>query len=173
MQRVIALGIIFVIAGSHAAESRGLGKFLGRLLAREAVAGAMRSSPQIKTNSSDTLTVNQLVRCLKKASALDEESEFIAAKRSELQSARKDMDARKSKLEMKGALLDLNSQLQVDDFSAEVDAHNASVERLKSHEDDFNRFVNLHNGLVNFFDAECAKRYFADDMATARKLAGL
>ena len=70
MQRVIALGIIFVIAGSHAAESRGLGKFLGRLLAREAVAGAMRSSPQIKTNSSDTLTVDQLVRCLKKASAL-------------------------------------------------------------------------------------------------------
>jgi hypothetical protein len=68
---------------------------------RKRLLRARRSLPQIKTNSSDTLTVDQLVRCLKKASALDEESEFIAAKRSELQSAGKDMDARKSKLEMK------------------------------------------------------------------------
>jgi hypothetical protein len=180
MHRVVAFAIIFAMVQSQVAEARGLGKFLGWLLARGAVSSAVHSLPQSKTYSPDLkiyspdiLTVDQLMQCVKKASALDEESEYLRAKKSELQSIGNDVDARKGQLEMKGATVNRRSQLQVDGFNAEVDAYNAGAERLKAQEDNFNRLVTLHNAQANLFNADCAKKYYADDMESARKLAGI
>jgi hypothetical protein len=174
------IALYLVIVGSQVAEARGLGRFLGGFLARGAASAATRSLPQSpyslpqsKAYPSDVLTVDQLVQCLKKASSLDEEAEKLAAKKSELQSAGRDMDNRKSQLEMKSAIVNRRSQLQIDRFNAEVDTYNASAERLKAEEENFNRLVNFHNAIANSFNAECAKKYYADDMESARKLAGL
>jgi chromosome segregation ATPase len=160
------------LVAAESAYARGLGKFVGGLVARGVVSGAARSM-QSKTYSPDVLTVDQLVQCLRKASALDEESTQLEAKKSELQSASKDIENLKSRLEMKSAMVNRRIQSQVDSFNAEIDSYNVSAARLKSREDDFNRLVSFHNAIARGFNAECAKQYYADDMESARKLAGI
>jgi hypothetical protein len=173
---MIAWWKVFVVAlacliAAEPADARGLGRFVSGLVTRGAVSSAARR--QSKTYTPDVLTVDQLVQCLTKANALDQESEQLEAKRGELEAAAKDMDYLKNRLDMRGSMINRRSQHQIDSFNAEVDSYNASAKRLTSREDDFNRLVSFHNASANSYNAECAKLYYADDMETARKLAGI
>jgi hypothetical protein len=170
---------------SGPADAGGLGKFVSGLVARGVVrgvvSGAARSTPgntyasgfSDKTYTPNVLTVDQLVQCLKTASALDQQSEVLEGKRSELQLAGREIDQLRAQLEMNPAAVIRSSQVSVDRFNAEVDRYNAIANRLKSKEADFNGLVSDHNSNVTGFNAACAKQYYADDMESARKLAGI
>jgi prefoldin subunit 5 len=170
-----------MIGTSEAADAGSLGKFLSGLIARGVVRGTAHSmdgsayTPNVpsKSYTPNVLTVDQLVRCLKEASMLDEQSDPLERKRTELQSAGKEVDQLKDQLDIKRAAVNRASQISVDRFNAEIDRYNATVNRLKSQEEHFNLLVSVHNGNVNRFNAECAKQYYADDMESARKLAGI
>jgi hypothetical protein len=126
-----------------------------------------------KTYTPNVLTVDQLVQCLKKATALDQESDQLEGKRSELLSAGKEIDQVKGQLDIKRAALNRYSQVSVDRFNAEIDRYNVMANRLKSREERFNDLVSIHNSNATEFNAACAKQYYADDMETARRLAGI
>ena len=89
-----------MIGTSEAADAGSLGKFLSGLIARGVVRGTAHSmdgsayTPNVpsKSYTPNVLTVDQLVRCLKEASMLDEQSDPLERKRTELQSAGKEVD---------------------------------------------------------------------------------
>jgi predicted neutral ceramidase superfamily lipid hydrolase len=172
VQRVIAC---VICAGSliatGPADARGLGRFLGGLVARGAVSGVTHGMR--KSYTPDVLTVDQLVQCLKKASALDQESNDVESKRTELRAAVGQIDRLKTQIETKRATLNRYSQQAVDDFNADVELYNAAVNAGRSRESYLNAVVDLHNANVESYNAVCAKQYCADDMEQARKLAGI
>lgn len=165
---VLGIASLFVI---DAADARGGGRFLGGLVARGA--GSAVTHGMRKSYTPDTLTVDQLVSCLKRASALDQESEDIESKRSELKTAVDKIDAYKSELDTKQARLNRYSQRAIDDFNSAVQAYNAMVVNERNSQSSFNTAVNAHNVSADAYNASCAKKYFADDLEQARKLAGM
>ena len=58
-------------------------------------------------------------------------------------------------------------------FNESVERHNALLTSAGATQEDFNTVVNLHNDEVNAHNGECAKRYYADDLPEAHKLAGI
>ena len=116
---------------------------------------------------------SRLVQCLKKANGLDQESEQLDGKRSELKSSANEIDQLKSQIEMRCELVNRSNQASIDRFNADVDRYNTIADRLKREEDIFNGLVGTHNGHVNGYNVECAKNYYQDDMKSARKLAGI
>src|SRR5262245_52544717 len=95
-----------------AAEARGLGRFLSGLLSR----GVARTGFRVfipKSYSPDVLTVNQLAQCLKKANALDQESQDIQVRRLGLTARDTEIDSLGTQIELKRAALNSYSQAAV------------------------------------------------------------
>jgi len=61
----------------------------------------------------------------------------------------------------------------VNAFNAMVDRHNALVIAAKEKLADFNSAVDAHNAELNAYNGDCAKKYYADDLTEAQKLAGI
>ncbi len=172
MKRVVAYILCAVsLIATETADARGLGRFVGGLVARGAVSGVTHGMR--KSYTPDVLTVDQLVQCLKKASLLDQESEDIESKRKELQIFVSQVDRLKSQMEMKRGSLDRYSQAAVDGFNADVDRYNEAAADGRNRQNNFNNLINAHNGSVDFYNIVCVKKYYADDMESARKLSGI
>jgi hypothetical protein len=118
------------------------------------VRGLEHNSQRSKTYTPDVLTVDQLVVCLKKAKILDEESDRLNAAKAELVSAGKQIDVRKSDLEIRGATVNRRSRYEVDRFNAELDRYNASADEPKSEKEKFNQLVAIHNTGATDFNTE-------------------
>jgi hypothetical protein len=69
--------------------------------------------------------------------------------------------------------LDRGSRASVNAFNAMVDRHNALVIAAKEKLADFNSAVDAHNAELNAYNGDCAKKYYADDLTEAQKLAGI
>jgi hypothetical protein len=183
------LVLLSVLMVAEPACAGGMGKFVTSLVAREAIRTAVRSmnnnsetSTPSRTGSQETaakqygpnvLTVDQLVLCLKMAGGLDEQSEQLAQKRSELETASNDLDKLKGQIDAKSAAVNRRSQTSVDSFNAEVSRYNSGLGRFKSQEGAFNVLVVDHNTKVSGYNLQCSRKYYADDMEAARKLAGI
>jgi hypothetical protein len=61
----------------------------------------------------------------------------------------------------------------IDAFNADVARYNKAVESWRIRQKDFNDSIDLHNISVGLYNVRCAKKYYADDMEEARKLAGI
>lgn len=171
MQRVIVCIICAIsLIAAEAADARGLGRFVGGLLARGAVSATVHGTR--KSYTPDVLTVDQLVQCLKKASALDQQSEDIESKRREVQIVESQIDRLKNQMDMNERSLNRYSQAAIDSFNADVNRYNTAVINTRANQNVFNEFVNVHNGNVDSYNLVCAKKYYADDMENARRLAG-
>jgi hypothetical protein len=160
----------------ESADARGLGTFVSGLIARGAVGAAVagaRAGAAQKTYTSNVLTVPQLVQCLKKADALDQDKDRLNQRKKELQGIGERLDREKLALEISGAQVNRASRVQVERFNASVDDFNGRAQLLKVQEDDFNAQVTQHNSTATSFNGECEKQYYADDMEAARKLAGI
>src|SRR5882757_2083550 len=115
---IFASGLLVCFCcSSLPAESRGMGKFLGSMLARGAVNAAVHSGtsssssasssssmpstsmPPTKTYPADVLTVAQLAQCLKGAATLDETNERLEVDRTALRSSVSDVDQSKAAIE--------------------------------------------------------------------------
>jgi hypothetical protein len=177
---IVAVAALAVsISMSSPLEARGMGRFLGGLLARGAVSTAVHSgtsssaSSATKSYTSDVLTVSQLAQCIKKASTLDEDSDRLEGRRSALSSSTSAVDSSSATIEQQRSTLDRGSKRAVASFNALVDRHNGLVSAAKSQQTEFNAAIELHNVDVNSYNGECAKKYYADDLPEAQKQAGL
>ena len=163
------------VASCVTAEARVLGRFASGM-ARGAISNSVHTGVRsyvAKNYTSDVLTVDQLVACLKRANSLDEESEELETTRVALQPASKDLDDLRNRVEQGRLTVDTRVKRQVDGFNADIDAYNATIQNDKARNAAFNKQVDLHNIAAALFNGNCAKKYYADDMENARKLAGL
>ncbi|MCX7310198.1 MAG: hypothetical protein NTV56_00355 [Alphaproteobacteria bacterium] len=172
---VVLLLFGIAVASCGTAEARGLGRFASGM-ARGAISNSAHAGVRsyvAKNYTLDVLTVDQLVACLKRANSLDEESEELETSRVAVQIASKELDELGARIEQRGLTVDTRVKRQVDGFNADIEVYNATVQSHKARQAAFNKQVDLHNVGAALFNGNCAKKYYADDMENARKLAGL
>ena len=164
-----------VLCASSSSHAGGTGRFLGALLARGAVAGVVAgtSSSSAKTYAADTLTVSQLAQCIKRAAKLDDDGTQLETSRTALQAAIDQTDQSKATVEQQRANLNRSSRSAVNSFNALVDRHNVLLTDVKAKQTDFNTSIDAHNVEVDAYNRDCAKKYYADDLAEAKKQAGV
>jgi hypothetical protein len=173
-----ALAAVFIVGsllGASRSDAGGMGRFLGALLARGAVVAATSpstsSSAATKSYTPDTLTVAQLAQCIKKAGKLDDDSSGLETGRADVQAMTAQVDLSSSTIENQRGRVNQRSQASVDSFNALVERHNALVANAKAKQSNFNQSVDAHNIDVGAYNTDCAKKYYADDLAAAQKLA--
>lgn len=110
---------------------------------------------------------------MKRANGLDGESDKIETARAPLQTMKAAIDAKAIDIELKRVTLNRYSQKLVNEFNALIEGYNALVTAGKAKQADFNASVNVHNLGVDSYNAACVKRYYADDMEEAKKLAAV
>jgi hypothetical protein len=174
MRRVmLALGCLLLAAPAEA----GGGRFLAGLLARGAVVTAVHSGSNAasgtKSYAPDVLTVAQLAQCITKAGKLDGDSERLEADRAKADLSATAIDASKAGIDRQKAVIDSRSRSSVNALNALIDRHNSLLEDAKIRQAAFNSDVGSHNAALDAYNAECTKKYYADDLAAAQKLAGL
>lgn len=159
------------------ADAGGMGRFLGSLVARGAVREAIiagRSQSQSyapKIYTADVLTVAQLAVCIKKASKLDGDSERLEANRNALLSSKSEIDLASAAIEFQRPRVDHYSQQSVDAFNTLINRYNVLVINGKAKQVNFNALVGVHNAEADAYNTECVKKYYADDLPDAQKLA--
>jgi hypothetical protein len=174
---LIILALSTIIYLPTPADAGGMGRFLGSLVARGAVRGAIiagRSSSDTaapKVYSSDVLTVEQLAQCIKQATKLDGDNDHLEIDRSTLKALVLKVDVSQSFLEMQRANLDRSSQKSVNAFNALIDQHNGLVNNAKAKQADFNALIDAHNLEANAYNTTCTKKYYSEDLPEAQKLA--
>jgi hypothetical protein len=175
----LSAAIVAVIAFTVGpADAGGIGRFLGSLMARGLVRGAIaagRSNEQPiyapKIYSSDVLTVAQLGACIKTASKLDADDKLLEANRSELLASKSFTEKASVDVQLERLKIDRYSQKSVDAFNALVERYNALVTDGKAKQASLNTLVDAFNLRVDSYNAACVKKYYADDLPDAQKLA--
>jgi hypothetical protein len=174
---LVILALPTIIYLPTPADAGGMGRFLGSLVARGAVRGAIiagRSQSGAyapKIYSTDVLTVEQLALCIKQATKLDGDSDRIEVDRSSLLTSKSEIDAASAALELQRPRVDHYSQQSINAFNALIDRYNALVINGKSKQASFNTLVDALNVQVDAYNATCVKKYYADDLPDAQKLA--
>lgn len=150
-----------------------LGRFLGSLVARGAVRGAIIAGHSYapKTYTPDVLTVEQLAGCLKQARKLDGDDAQLEATRSELLASASEIDRSSAAIELQRTRINHYSQQSVDAFNALITRYNSLVTSGKARQAKFNSNVNAFNSRVNAYNLICVKKYYAEDLPDAQKLA--
>jgi hypothetical protein len=172
---ILALPILFCAV--KPVDAGGMGRFLGSLVARGAVRGAIiagRSQSDTyapKVYSADVLTVEQLALCIKQATKLDGDNDWLEIDRRALLASKSEIDASSAAIELQRPRVDHYSQQSINGFNALIDRYNALVTNGKVKQASFNALVDAFNVQVNTYNANCAKKYYADDLPDAQKLA--
>jgi hypothetical protein len=174
----IVLALSILLCAAKPSDARGLGGFLEALLARGLVRGAIiagrsNSQPQYlpKFYTPDVLTVEQLANCIKKAAKLDGDSELLKVIRAPLVSSQSEIDLSSTAIEFQRPRVDQYSQKSVDAFNALIARYKILAANRKAKEDSFNALVVAHNAEIDAYNAGCVKKYYADDLSDAQKLA--
>src|SRR4051812_8305168 len=118
MRLTVALFVSGILVASYAvADARGLGRFASGL-ARGAIQGGAHAGVRyaVKTYTADVMTVDQLVICLKRADALDGESEQIEVKRTALEAGSKELDLMADRVDQQRRSVDTRVKRQIDSF---------------------------------------------------------
>jgi hypothetical protein len=175
----VVLAVSILLCAAKPSDAGGMGRFLGSLVARGAVreavvVGRSNAQPQSfapKSYTPDVLTVAQLANCIKKASKLDEDSERLEASRAVFLSSKSEIDLSSAAIESQRTRVDHYSQKSVDAFNALINRYNVLVTNGKAKQAGFNALVGAHNTEADAYNAECVKKYYADDLPDAQKLA--
>jgi hypothetical protein len=174
----VVLALSILLCAAKPSDARGLGGFLEALLARGLVRGAIiagrsNTQPQYlpKSYTPDVLTVEQLANCIKKAGKLDGDSQQLEVIRTALLASKSEIDLSSAKVEFQRTRLDHYSQKSVDAFNALIDRHNTLVINGKAKQANFNALVDAFNIEVGANNGGCVKKYYADDLPDAQKLA--
>jgi hypothetical protein len=175
---VLILVLPCLLCAVKPADAGGMGKFLGSLLARglvrEAiVAGHSNSQPQYlpKSYTPDVLTVEQLANCIKKAAKLDGDNQQLEVIRTALLASQSEIDLSSATVELQRTRVDHYSQKSVNAFNLLIDRHNNLLINGKAKQANFNALVDGFNIEVGTYNAACVKKYYADDLPDAQKLA--
>jgi hypothetical protein len=166
-----------LLGAAKPADAGGMGRFLGSLVARGAVREAIvigRSQSQSyapKIYAADVLTVAQLATCIKKASKLDGDNELLKVIRAPMVSLQSEIDLASTAIEFQRLRVDQYSQKSVDAFNAQIARYRILAANIKAKEESFNALAVAHNTEIGTYNAECVKKYYADDLPDAQKLA--
>jgi len=170
---IAGIATVAVILSSIPADARR-GGFLSALV-RGSVQGAARSGGHsyAKTYGPDTLTIDQIEKCIKFAQELDRSSEYLNAVAASINAESAAITQAQQFLSVEKDLVDRYSEASVNAYNnklaamrARISRHNASVDRGEGDQ-------NAHNTRVLSYNAECAKKYYADDMEAARVMLGV
>jgi hypothetical protein len=171
------LALAILLCASELSDAGGMGRFLGSLVARGVVREAItagRSQSQSyapKVYTADVLTVAQLAVCLKQASKLDGDNERLEATRTVFLSSKSEIDLASAAVELQRPSVDHYSQKSVDAFNALIVRYNTLVTNGRAKQVTFNALVDAFNFQVDAYNATCVKKYYADDLPDAQKLA--
>jgi hypothetical protein len=179
MKILLACILTISIASSIApADAKGFLSALLRGSAKTATragvqAGVHSYAAPTKTDGTDTLTVEQIEACIKAAQALDKSSEYVEAMSAAINSEGGAISRAQQSLSIEKDLVDRYSDASVNAYNKKlaamrtrINAHNANVDRGQAEQVS-------HNARVGSYNAECAKKYYADDMEAARVKLGL
>lgn len=86
-------------------------------------------------------------------------------------SSKSEIDLSSAAIELQRPRVDRYSQNSVDAFNVLIDHYNVLVTNGKAKQATFNSLVDAHNSEANSYNANCAKKYYADDLSDAQKLA--
>jgi hypothetical protein len=121
-----------------------------------------------KTYGPDVLTPAQLERCVASALVLDQSV-------AQLDQRSRDVDAEKAAIESVQASLfadeakvDLRSRTQVDSFNRRLAALHDRIDRYNAGVRSYAAASDAHNEKIVSFQAECAKKYYVEDMNAVR-----
>jgi hypothetical protein len=174
----VILALSILLCAAKPSDAGGMGRFLGSLVARGVVreaivAGRSNAQPQYlpKSYTPDVLTVEQLANCIKKAAKLDGDSERLEVIRTALLASKSEIDLSSATVEFQRIRVDHHSQKWVDAFNALINRYNILVTNGKSKQANFNALVDAHNTEADAYNAGCVKKYYADDLPDAQKLA--
>jgi uncharacterized phage infection (PIP) family protein YhgE len=150
-----------VRAGAHAATSHGTSS------------SSSAGTQAIKTYGPEVLTVAQIEACLRRATDLDKSAgslqelvDKVKGDSSDIERAQTDLQAQKQQVNTRSeaSVNAYNSRLAA--LRTRIDRHNASVDQVRSQEA-------AHNSVVSLYNADCAKKYYRDDMEAARVRLGI
>jgi hypothetical protein len=174
----IVLVLSILLCAVKPADAGGMGRFLGSLVARGIVRGAIapghsNEQPQYlpKSYTPDVLTVEQLANCIKKATKLDGDSERLEVTRTALLASKSEIELSSTAVEFQRTRVDHYSQKSVDAFNALINRYNVLVTNGKAKQASLNALVDAFNIEVDAYNAGCVKKYYADDLTDAQKLA--
>jgi hypothetical protein len=174
----VVFALSTLLCAAKPSEAGGMGRFLGSLVARGVVreaivAGRSNAQPQYlpKSYTPDVLTVEQLANCIKKAAKLDGDGERLEVIRTALLASKSEIDLSSATVEFQRTRVDHYSQKSVDAFNALINRYNILVTNGKSKQANFNALVDAHNTEADAYNAGCVKKYYADDLPDAQKLA--
>ncbi len=174
----VVLALSILLCAAKPSDARGLGGFLEALLARGLVRGAIiagrsNSQPQYlpKSYTPDVLTVEQLANCIKKAGKLDGDSQQLEVIRTALLASKSEIDLSSATVEFQRTRVDHYSQKSVDTFNALISRYNILVTNGKTKQAKLNALVDAFNIEVDAYNPVCVKKYYADDLPDAQKLA--
>ncbi|WP_315799616.1 hypothetical protein, partial [Bradyrhizobium sp. SZCCHNR1002] len=127
----------------------------------------------IKTYGSDTLTVEQIEKCIGIAQELDKSSDYLNALSDAINTESAAISRAQQLLAIQKDVVDRYSEASVNAYNAKltlmrarIAKHNANVDRGQADQDG-------HNARVVSYNAECAKKYYADDMEVVKTKLGL
>lgn len=136
-------------------------------------AGTSTSVSATKTYGPDTLTLTQLERCVGVAVELDRSSDTVDARAGAMESEKSAIDTAQSDLSAAQARVDRRSKASVDAFNRKLDALNARIEAHNVGVRAYKALEAGHNQKVASYNADCARKYYADDMNAVKLKLGL
>jgi hypothetical protein len=168
---VLILVLPCLLCVAKPSDARGLGGFLEALLARGLVRGAIIAGRSPKFYTRDVLTIEQLAMCIKKAAKLDGDSQQLEIVRTGVLASQSEIDLSSATVELQRTRVDHYSQKSVDAFNALIGRHNTLAINGKTKQANFNALVDAFNIEIGAYNAGCVKKYYADDLPDAQKLA--
>jgi hypothetical protein len=131
------------------------------------------TSTGTKTYGADTLTLAQLERCVGVAVELDQSSDTVDARAKTVETERSAVETVQSDLTAAQAKVDRRSKSSVDAFNRKLDALNARIEAHNVAVRAYKALEAGHNQKVTSYNADCARKYYADDMNAVKQKLGL
>ena len=166
--RIVAVA---VIVSASPVDAKGFLSGLLRGGARSAARAGVHAGVQSyapKTYDPDTMTVEQIEKCLASAQELDKSSEYVDALANAADAESAAITRSQQFLLMEKDLVDRYSDASVNAYNKKlaamrtrISAYNTNMDRAKAEQVS-------HNTRVVSYNAECAKKYYAEDMETAR-----
>ena len=166
-----------IAASGSVAEAKG---FLSALLrggaktaARAGVHAGVQSFSGIKTYGPDTLTIEQIETCLVFAQELDKSSEHLNALSDAINTESAAISQAQLFLATEKDLVDRYSETAVNAYNGKLAAMRARIAKHNAKVDLGQADQTRHNARVVSYNAECAKKYYADDMEATRLKLGI
>ncbi|MDP3411550.1 hypothetical protein [Bosea sp. (in: a-proteobacteria)] len=139
------------------------------------IGGGLRAIDRAAKNYAvNTLTPAQLKSCLTIEDRLEKANTDLKARHEAISRRQAEIELRRSMLNASQAALDRTSQKSVDAFNAQVSKLNATIQSTSAASAEYNRSVEAQKLENVSFNRDCGgKRYYEDDLITARTELGL